>query len=297
MTIPVLINRGGGSTGKDDGATRETVTAALATAGVDGKVEMLDGGQLVRRARKLVASGTKLVIVGGGDGTLSSAAGAAADSQTTLGILPMGTLNHLARDLGIPFDLDKAAAVIAAGKMRRIDVAELNGRAFVNNSAIGLYPLMVVDRDAQRKRLGRSKRLAMLVASARTLIRFHHHRLTLTINGNDKEVVETPLLFVGNNDYRLAMPAAGRRQKLDAGRLSVLVMAEKGRAGMIAAVLRALVGRARTDDLERIVNVETLRVTGRRSHYSVAMDGETLKLAPPLDYRIRKRALRVMAPR
>ena len=116
-------------------------------------------------------------------------------------------------------------------------------------------------------------------------------------NGNDKEVVETPLLFVGNNDYRLAMPAAGRRQKLDAGRLSVLVMAEKGRAGMIAAVLRALVGRARTDDLERIVNVETLRVTGRRSHYSVAMDGETLKLAPPLDYRIRKRALRVMAPR
>ena len=70
--------------------------------------------------------------------------------------------------------------------MRRIDVAELNGRIFVNNSAIGLYPLMVVDRDAQQKRLGRSKRLAMLVASARTLARFHHHRLTLTVNGNDK---------------------------------------------------------------------------------------------------------------
>ena len=77
----------------------------------------------------------------------------------------------------------------------------------------------------------------------------------------------------------------------------MLVLRSKGRAGMIAAVLRALVDRARPDDLEHIENVETLRVTGRRSHYSVAMDGETLKLAPPLDYRIRKRALRVMAPR
>ncbi len=292
MTVPVLINRGASNAG--DGEQR--LAAALGKAGIDGKIELLEAEQLVCRVGKLVAAGMKLVIIGGGDGTVSAAAGAAADSQTALGILPMGTLNHLARDLGIPFELDEAAAVIAAGRMRRIDVAELNGKTFVNNSAIGLYPLMVVDREAQRKRLGRSKRVAMLVASARTLVRFHHHRLTLTVNGNDKEVVETPLLFVGNNDYRLAMPAAGRREKLDGGHLSVLVMAGKGRAAMIAAVLRALVGRARAEDLERIADVETLRVTGRRSHYSVAMDGETLKLAPPLDYRIRKRALRVIAP-
>ncbi|HMI39855.1 MAG TPA: diacylglycerol kinase family protein [Sphingomicrobium sp.] len=296
MTVPILINRGGGSTG-DDAKARQQVAAALAKAGIDGKVELLDGEQLARRAKRLVAAGTKLMIVGGGDGTISAAAGAAADSKTTLGILPMGTLNHLARDLGISFDLDEAAAVIASGKLHRIDVAELNGRIFVNNCAIGLYPLMVVDRESQQKRLGRSKRLAMLVASARTLVRYHHHRLTLTINGNAKEVVETPLLFVGNNDYKIDMPAAGRRQTLDDGHLSVLVLRSKARAGMIAAVLRALVGRARPDDLEHIENVETLRVTGRRSHYNVAMDGETVKLAPPLDYRIRKRALRVMAPR
>lgn len=296
MTVPVLINRGGGSTG-DDHRARKRVAAALAKAGVDGGIEMLDGKRLAQRAEELVAAGTKLIIVGGGDGTVSAAAGAAADSDTALGILPMGTRNHLARDLGIEFDLGKAAAVIAAGHSRAIDVAELNGRIFVNNSAIGLYPLMVIDRHSQEKRLGRSKRLAMLVASARTLARFRHHHLTLTINGDDTEVVETPLLFVGNNDYKLAMPAAGRRQKLDDGHLSVLVMPNKGRWGMIAAVLRALVGRARPDDMERIEAVETLRVTGRRSRLDVAMDGETLKLAPPLDYRIRKRALRVIAPR
>jgi diacylglycerol kinase family enzyme len=296
MTVPVLINRGGGRTG-DDARARGRVATTLAKAGIDGKIDLLDGEQLARRVKRLVAADTNLIIVGGGDGTVSAAAGSAADSETMLGILPMGTLNHLARDLGISSDLAEAAAVIAAGKMRRIDVAELNGRVFVNNSTIGLYPLMVVDREAQQERLGRSKRLAMLVASARTLMQFHHHRLTLTVNGNDKETVETPLLFVGNNDYKLAMPAAGRREKLDAGHLSVLVMAGKGRAGMIGAVLRALVGRTRGDDMERIDNVETLRVTGRRGHYSVALDGETLTLAPPLDYRIRKRALRVMAPR
>lgn len=293
MTVPVLINRGASQA---DGGERR-VTAALGKAGIDGKIELLDGKQLARRVKKFVAAGAKLVIVCGGDGTVSAAAGAAADCRTTLGVLPMGTLNHLARDLGIPIDLNEAAAVIAGGKMRRIDVADLNGRTFVNNSAIGLYPLMVVDRDAQQERLGRSKRLAMLVASARTLVRFHHHRLTLTINGNDQEVVETPLLFVGNNEYNLAMPAPGRRERLDAGHLSVLVLADKGRAGMLAAVFRALIGRARPDDMKQIADVETLRVTGRRSHYSIAIDGETVRLAPPLDYRIRKRALRVMAPK
>ena len=87
----------------------------------------------------------------------------------------------------------------------------MNGRIFINNSAIGLYPLMVIDRDQQRKRLGRSKRLAMLVASARTLARFSHQRLTLTVN-DEKERVDTPLLFVGNNEYRIDLGAPGQRE-------------------------------------------------------------------------------------
>lgn len=296
MKIPVLINRGGGNTGDDDSKTRERVDAALAKAGIAGEVELLDGKAIAQRAAALVKAGVALLIAGGGDGTISAVAGAVADSETMLGILPLGTLNHLARDLGIPFDLDEAAALIADGTARAIDVAELNGRIFVNNSAIGLYPLMVIDRDGQQKRLGRSKRLAMLVAAARTLIRFRHHRLALAVNNDATSVVETPLLFVGNNDYRLEWPAAGRRETLDDGHLCVLVMPRKGRLGMIAAVLRALVGRSRPEDMERIERVETLRVTGRRSHFSVALDGETLHLAPPLDFRIRKAAVRVIAP-
>jgi diacylglycerol kinase family enzyme len=171
----------------------------------------------------------------------------------------------------------------------------MNGRTFVNNSAIGLYPLMVVARDAQRKRLGRSKRLAMVVASVRTLIRFHHQRLTLTVN-DEKAQVDTPLLFVGNNDYRIELPSIGQRESLDDGKLCVLVLRKKTRAGFIAATLRALIGRTRPDDMVRLHDVERLRVGSNRRRLAVALDGEVEHVEPPLDYRIRKRALRVIAP-
>jgi len=290
----VLINRGGGAAAADDRIAAK-VKAALADAGVDAEIELIDGGEAEARARAIAERGDPLLIVGGGDGTVGAAAGAVAGTATRLAILPLGTLNHFARDLGIPTELDEAAALIAAGPERRVDIAEMNGRTFVNNSAIGAYPLMVMDRDLQRKRLGRSKRLAMAVASIRTLVRFRHQRLTLTVN-DLAERVDTPLLFVGNNDYRLEMPGSGRREKLDGGRLCVLVMHSKSRAGFLAATLRALVGRARPEDMDRLDGVERLRVGSGRSSLTVSLDGEVERIEPPLDYRIRTAALRVIAP-
>jgi diacylglycerol kinase family enzyme len=154
---------------------------------------------------------------------------------------------------------------------------------------------MVIDRDLQRKRLARSKRLAMLVASVRTLARFNHQRLTLTVN-DEKARIDTPLLFVGNNDYRLDIGAAGQRERVDDGELCVLVMRKKTRRGLIAASIRALLGRARSDDMVRIDGVQRLRVDSHRGHLGVSLDGEVVRAEPPLDYRIRKQALRVIAP-
>ncbi len=292
--VPVLINSGGGAASADPDIAK-TVEAALREAGVAARVELLTGDDCTVRLSALAERGDPLVVVGGGDGTISAAASALAGTKTRLGILPLGTLNHFARDLSIPTELAAAAELIAAGTERRVDVAEMNGRVFINNSAIGLYPLMVLDRDLQRKRLGRSKRLAMIVASARSLARFHHERLTLTIN-DEKELVDTPLLFVGNNDYRLDIGAAGQRESLDDGKLCVMVMRKKTRRGFIAAIIRALFDRARDDDMERIDGVERLRVASRRSQLRIALDGEVMREAPPLEYRIRKRALRVIAP-
>jgi diacylglycerol kinase family enzyme len=287
MEAATILNRGK--------ADRTTVEEALRAVGIKGPVELVEGKHIAARATALFDKGAKRIIVGGGDGSVGAAAQALAGSDAALGILPLGTLNHFARDLGIPFELDQAAALIAKGHVRAVDVAEVNGRIFVNNSAIGLYPLMVVDRDSQQHRLGRSKRLAMLVASFRTLWRFHDHRLTLSTDAG-QEALDTPLLFVGNNDYQLALPAAGRREVLDDGKLSVLVMRKKGVPGFLAATFRALIGRTRPDDMVRMDAVTRLRVDSGRAVLTISVDGETCRLSPPLDYRIQPGALRVITP-
>ena len=292
--VPVLLNCNAGAAGSDP-MIGEKVADALAKAGFDAEVELIDGGKCEVRCRALVERGARLIVVGGGDGTVSAAASALVGSETLLGILPVGTLNHFARDLGISTNIEEAIKLIASRPERRVDVAEMNDRLFINNSAIGLYPLMVIDRDLQRVRLGRSKRLAMIVASLRTLARFNHQRLTLTVNDQQARI-DTPLLFVGNNEYRTDIGAAGQRESIEDGELSVYVMRKKTRRGLIAASIRSLLNRSRPDDMVRIEGVERLCVSSRKRQLAVSLDGEVVRAEPPLDYKIRKKALRVIAP-
>ncbi len=286
-TAVTLINR--------DKAGRDEVAGALRAAGIEGRIERAPATELAKRAADAVKAGAELVIAGGGDGTVSGIAGALAGSKTKLGILPLGTLNHFARDLGVPFDLAEAARTIAKGRARRVDLAEVNGRIFVNNAAIGLYPLMLVDRDSQRRRLGRSKRLAVLVASLRTMLHFHRQRLRLSVGGGAARV-DTPLLFVGNNDYRLSIPGAGRRERIDEGELCVFVMRKKTLPGVLAATVRALIGLSRADDMVRLDEVTELRVESALPWLTLGIDGETERMATPLLFRIHPRALTVIAP-
>jgi diacylglycerol kinase family enzyme len=292
--VTVLLNRSGGAVAADPEIAAK-VADALGSVGIDAEIDLMSGSGCARRCRSISERGDELLIIGGGDGTVSAAASVLAGTETLLGILPLGTLNHFARDLRIPTKLEEAAALIAERPERRVDVAEMNDRVFINNSAIGFYPLMVLDRDLQQRRLGRSKRLAMLVASLRTLARFNHQRLMLTIN-DEKERVDTPLLFVGNNKYRIDLGAPGQRDSIEDGELSVFVMRKKTRRGLIAASMRALFDRTREDDMVRIDDVKRLRVASHRSALPVSLDGEIVRATPPLAYKIRKKALRVIAP-
>ena len=290
MKTTVLINRGGGSVGD-----RREIERAIADAGVDADVRFVRGKELASAAKAAAAGGAELVVAGGGDGTISCVAGALAGTKTKLAVLPLGTLNHFARDLGIPTELGEAVKLVTPAKARLVDVADVNGRVFVNNSAIGLYPLMVLDREAQQAHLGRSKRWAMAIAAARTLLRFSSRRLTLTVNDRTA-VVDTPLLFVGNNAYKMELPGAGTRDAIDRGELFVLVLRRKSRLGFCVASVRALFGRARRDDVVRIDGVETLKVGSSRHRMAVSLDGETVHMKLPLLYRIRPKALNVVAP-
>jgi YegS/Rv2252/BmrU family lipid kinase len=292
--VTVLLNRGGGAV-RTDPRIGEKVAEAMRSVGLNADVELIAGGDCAVRCRAIAERGDELLVVGGGDGTISAAASALVGTETLLGIIPLGTLNHFARDLGIPDKIDEAAKLIASRNARQVDVAEMNDRIFINNSAIGLYPLMVLDRDLQRRRLGRSKRLAMIVASIRTLARFGHQRLTLTVN-QEQARVDTPLLFVGNNGYRLDLGAPGQRESVEEGCLSVYVMRKKTRRGFIAASIRALFNRSRNDDMVRLDHVRRLRVASERSSLAVSLDGEVVRAEPPLDYKIRQKALRVIAP-
>ncbi len=292
--VTVLLNRDGGAVAADPHIA-DKVRDAFAIERLEVDLELIAGRDCADRCRAVRERGDELLVIGGGDGTISAAASVLVGSNVALGILPLGTLNHFARDLKIPTDLDGAAKLIARKKSRHVDVAEMNDRIFINNSAVGLYPLMVVDRDLQQKRLGRSKRLAMFVASIRTFARFGHQRLTLTVN-NQKGRVDTPLLFVGNNDYRIDLGGAGERDRIDGGQLCVLVMRKKTRRGFIAASIRALFNRSLHDDMVRLDEVERLGVASHRSTLAVSLDGEVVHAKPPLAYRIRKGALRVIAP-
>jgi diacylglycerol kinase family enzyme len=208
----------------------------------------------------------------------------------------MGTLNHFARDAGLPLDLQAAAAVIAAGRTRQVDAAEVNGRLFVNNSAVGLYPMLVREREAQQRRLGRTKRRAMLVAAARALWRFRSRRLSLRFAGM-KAPVDTPLLFVGNNKYEMNLLNLGTRQALDKGELCLYAPLARSRTAFVWLSMRAVLGRPdRQRDFLSVEGIEEVEINSGRSMLMVAMDGEARPMETPLRYRIRAGALKLIVP-
>lgn len=292
LKIAVIMNaRAGGA----DAGPLETVQRAFADAGVDADIEVCEGAHLTAAAHRAAASGVDAVVAAGGDGTVSAVAQALVDGPVPLAVLPLGTRNHFARDLGMPTELGAAARAIATAVVEQVDIGEVNGRYFVNNSSIGLYPEMVVDRDAQRRRDGRGKWRAMAVASLRVLRRLPLMVLRVIAPGRSI-VTKTPLLFVGNNEYKISLLDLGQRDRLDGGRLGLYMIRCKGRVRMLWLMIRAILQRLdQVRDFEAELVTEA-RVELRRRKVDVALDGEVAALRPPLCYRIRPRALPVLRP-
>jgi diacylglycerol kinase family enzyme len=297
MRVTAVINRSGGTVVGGEEELKASLAAAFAAAGVEAKIVLAAPDALQTAFERAAAEdGLDALIAGGGDGTVSLAAAVVIEAGLTLGLLPLGTLNHLARDAGIPNDLNAAVAVIAAGHAEAIDVAEVNGHLFVNNSSVGLYPLMVRQREALRKRLGHSKRLAMLVASVRALRHFSRHRLTISIAGREQPI-ETPLLFVGNNLYQTSLLALGRRVGLQDGELCLYAVLARTRLQFIGLALRGLIGRLdQQRDFISLTGVREAQIHSTRAALSVSADGETLHLEAPLRDRVRPKALRLLMP-
>lgn len=293
MKAIVLLNRQ-----RPKGAEAARVQELFGECGVDARVQEVPGPEFPAAARQAAASDADVVVAGGGDGTISAGAMALAGGTKPLGILPLGTLNHFAKDVGLPLDLAEAIRVIATGHPRAVDVAQANDRVFINNSSIGLYPRAVAGREALRARSGSPKWLAMGRAAFRTLL--HPPVLRVTLRMLDGGVsLMTPLVFIGNNKYETSLLNLGRRVTLDEGQLWVYLARHTGRRSRRAIVrlaLRAFAGRLDQSRDFAGFGLTELLVEDRRRTLEVAFDGEVCQMTPPIQYRIRPGALRVIVP-
>jgi diacylglycerol kinase family enzyme len=257
-------------------------------------VEASDGPAMSIAARRAIERGAEVIVAAGGDGTISAVASVVAGTSAILGILPFGTLNHFARDLNIPVDLEAAARVLLLGHVAHVDVGEVNGRRFINNSSLGLYPSVVRYRES-REKTGWSRLVAFGAACLVALRRYRFLRLHMEIDGKIYDR-RSPFLFVGNNRYEVEGLRLGSRERLDEGILSLYLSHRTGRFGLLRIAIAALLKRLRMSQDFVILPAQKVMVQAHRKRVHVALDGEVVKMHPPLHYAIRPGLLRVIRP-
>lgn len=274
---------------------RGLLEEAFAQHGVEADIRFPNAEELphvLKEAREAEVDG---IIVGGGDGTIRTAAAALAGSKIPLGVLPLGTLNHFAKDLGLPQKLEDAVNVICSGHIARVDVGEVNGEAFINNSSIGIYPFMVLDRERIQEEEGKRKWHAAFYAAIRAMKKFPLRKLRVRVE-NETVLHKSPIIFIGNNDYCLDPGMVGRRERLDAGELSVHIARVESRTGFLSLVLRGMLGTLRMSHDLKTLKGAFAEITSNTSRLPVALDGEVKMLTPPLRFVIKRQALKVFVP-
>jgi len=293
MKVVVVLNQASGALSIP--ANREILLGALRDAGLETiVVTVTNGGEIEAAVRPHLESDCEAVVAAGGDGTVNAVARILAGTGMRLGVIPGGTLNHFAGDLHIPADLAEAVNVLKTGVTKLVDAGAVNGRIFLNNSGLGLYPEMVMKREEIRKH-GFRKATALLMASALTLLRFPLLRVRLEVNGRVMERF-TPFVFVGNNPYEGDGLQFGMRSRVDRGVLCVWVARRTRRFGLLRAVFQmAFKGLRGVRELDVLTTREVV-IRPRRKIVPVSIDGEVFKLRTPLQYEIRPGALRVIVP-
>jgi YegS/Rv2252/BmrU family lipid kinase len=293
VKVEVIINSASGTESKED--LQRNLEEMFRSGGAQATIHLAHSGDEVdTMAQRAANNGAEIVVAGGGDGTINSVGSAILGTDKTLGVLPLGTLNHFAKDMNIPLNLDAAVETIIKGHTVKVDVGEFNGRMFLNNSSLGLYPSIVRERQ-KHERLGSGKWPAFVWAALAVLKRYPFLDIRLQVDGKEL-TTRTPFLFVGNNEYEMETLNVGARQVLDAGVLSLYMTHRTGRLGLVRLALRALFGGLNQEKDFLALTTEELSIETKKRRLRVALDGEVTVVEPPLHYRIRKRALAVRVP-
>lgn len=293
MKTALILNDGAGSM---PGAEPEQIQTLLRSHGIEADLHVVDGKKLVETAKSALDGGAELLIAGGGDGTLAAVAGVIAGTPVTLGVLPLGTLNHFSKDAAVPAGVAEAIKIIATGVAGKVDVGEVNGRLFINNSSIGLYPKLVKERDKHREAFNLTKFPAMALAALSLFQRLPTVAVRLSAEG-ETATLRTPFVFIGNNVYEMSLFSLGTRKVLDGGQLSLYTSRSNTRFSVVRLAFNLLLGRLEQErDFESRIVTEVW-IESKHKRIEVALDGEVEWMTPPLHYRIRPQALRVMLPR
>jgi diacylglycerol kinase family enzyme len=272
-------------------AAREAITAA------GFELEAVPPKELEKCLQKAIGGGTKRILVAGGDGTIRTAAALVAKTKTELAILPAGTLNHFAKDHGIPTDLGKAALVASDGPIVPADIGYVNDCVFLNTSSLGAYVTFVRERERLEKYFGYS--IASVIAFAKMMGEIRTFSVTLEVEGQ-KKTYRASLVFIGVGERELKLPILGSRVKNGRRGLHVMVVQGRRRARLFALALAGITkGRHEADKLPEFDEflVDSCRIDLTRPTATIGLDGELKRFRTPLDYHIERDALQlVVAP-
>jgi len=291
--IVVLVNDQSGAFSSARG--RALVAEQLASVVPDASIRWSDAqttmDQLIRQAMEEAPS---VLVAGGGDGTINAVAAAIVGTAIVLGVLPLGTLNHFAKDVGIPPELPAAVALLRTGVVTRADVGVINERIFLNKAGLGPYPEIVRLREREQRH-GIAKWPAALVATLLVLYRCRQLGLRLHLAGTTLRR-RTSALFVGNNTYSNDDSMEPHRTTLSAGTLSVVIPRARRPLALLAHTLRALVGSVRESRGFETLNVKQFTIESTQQALHVSIDGEVTSLTTPLHCCVRPGALHVLVP-
>ncbi len=296
MRITVVLNSSAGTLmGMPVEEACGRIRDRFVAGGHETDVRVATGAELPAVLARAAEGGTDAVVVGGGDGTIATAAHHLVGRDVAMGVLPLGTMNLLAKDLAMPMELDAAVDALADGRIRAIDVCEVNGHVFLNNAVLGLYPRMVEERERQRGVRHLRKWTAMAAATVEVLWSYRRLQVEIEVDGSAR-TIRTPILAVANNVYDEGLGVFMKRSRLDAGEMAVYVARHRSPLGLVALMVRLFIGGWQRDTQLETFVVRELTVRARRRRIRIANDGEVLRLRPPLHFRIRPGALRMLVP-
>lgn len=237
-----------------------------------------------------------VITASGGDGTINGVAALVRHSDSSLGVIPSGTFNHFAKDVGIPLGFEEAVLNLVNGEISNIDYGSVNEKIFLNNSSIGQYPIAVLVREVARKSRKLNKKFAMALAVIRTSIA--NPLITISTDSKDHmAAIETPLVFIGNNYYDISPLNIGKRNNLTEGKLYAYVSKCKNIFCSLHVANLAFYNQLKlTSKFEQATFTEGT-INSKSKRLAVAVDGEIFRMKTPLHYKMNHEALKIILPK